>query len=108
MDFVHETFRVYGAFLHKCNDNAIFFANYSFIRLFFRPLWGYFVDKLQNFKIFNIMCFISIIYSIILINFMQSNLIYIIHLLVGMIVKDGINSSIFPHIMKIYGMKYCV
>ena len=39
---------------------------------------------------------------------MQSNSIYIICLLVGMIVKGGINSFIFPYIMKIYGMKYCI
>ena len=109
INFVLSTFRVYGALISINGTIMQYFPIlFALSNIIFGPLWGYINDKLQNFKICKIICLFFIIHSIILAFFIQSNLIYIISIFVGSIFVNGIHNIVQPHVMKIYGIKYCI
>ena len=109
IDFALSTFRVYGALI-SINGSVMQYSPLfiALSNIIFGPLWGYIIDKLQNFKLMRLVCIVFLIDSIIISIFIQSNIIYMTCLMVGMIFNGGLHSTIHPHIMRIYGMKYYI
>ena len=107
INFTHNTFRVYGA-LVSVNGSLIKFSGLfsGLSTLIFGPMWGIISDKISFSVIIKTICIFSIIFSLILSIFIQSNLIYIICVFGSQIITSGFTTISQPLIMQIYGIDY--
>lgn len=107
--FANSTFRVYGA-LNSINGTIMQYSSLfgALSSVFFGPIWGIINDKCNFNILIKILSICAIIYTVILSFFIQYNLIYIICIFAGSIITCGLTTIFQPHIMKIYGMKYCL
>ena len=105
--FARSTFRVYGALVSINGTIMQYLFLYSGLSsLVFGPIWGIINDKFSFNKIIKIISICSIVHTLALSLFIQSNVIYVICVIIGNIIMGGFINIFQPHMMKVYGMKY--
>jgi len=70
------------------------------------PIWAFCVDKFGFQPIAIIFSFLTIILSIYFCVFMENEIFYVIGLFISSTIRGGIISSLIPHIMQIFGLRY--
>lgn len=105
--FLQSSFRAYIVML-GVDTNIIFFlgSGLSLIGCILGPVWASLVDKFGFQPIMKIIGFICSGMSIYFYFFMGDKMFYTIGLIISIPSLIGIMSSLTPHLMQIYGMKY--
>ena len=70
------------------------------------PIWAFCVDKFGFQPIAIIFSSLTIILSIYFCIFMENEICYVIGLFISSTIRGGIISSLVPHIMQIFGLRY--
>ena len=105
--FVLNTFRTFGALIN-INGQLLqyLFIVIGLALLIFGPIWGILVDKYGGKIILFLISIISIITGILFEFFIENDIMFAIILTLNAICIAGINTSITPHIMHVFGIKY--
>ena len=109
INFTKITFRVYGA-LTSINGTIMQYSSLfiTFPNILFSPIWGYIIDKYKYEIINKILCSGFIIISILLSIFIKSTILYIICNSCGSLIGSGFIICSRLHILRVYGIKYCL
>ena len=70
------------------------------------PIWAFSVDKFGFQPIAIIFSSLTILLSIYFCVFMKNEIFYVIGIYISSIIRGGIISSLVPHIMQIFGLRY--
>ena len=105
--FLQSSFRAFVVMI-GVNTNIIFYlaSTLNIISCVAGPVWASLIDKFGYQPIMKINGFLSIGVTIYFFLFMNHKTLYPIGLLIAYITITGINSSVNPHIMQVYGMTY--
>ena len=107
--FSRNTFRVYGALVSM--SGAVMQYSQLFIgvsNVIILPIWGIINDKFKFKIIFKIIVTGYIIQSVLFSLFINSNLIYLLSILIGSIFSAGFGSMMNLHLLKVFGIKYSI
>ena len=108
-NFTRNTFRVYGA-LNSISGTIMQYSSLFtlFPTILSSPIWGYIIDKYKYEIIIKVLCSSFLIKSIILSILTKSNTIYLVCFSVGSILANGFINISSLHILRVYGIKYCL
>ena len=107
--FSRNTFRVYGALVSM--SGAVMQYSQLFIgvsNVVILPIWGIINDKYKYKIIFKIIGIGYIIQSALLSLFINSNLIYLLSIILGSVFSAGFTSMMNLHLLKVFGIKYII
>ena len=70
------------------------------------PIWAFCVDKFGFRPIMVIISFLTILLSVFFFIFMDDRVFYVIGLYISSTLRGGVVSSLIPHMMEVFGMRY--
>ena len=109
VSFAGNTFRVYGALVSM--SGAVMQYSQLFMgvsNVIILPIWGIINDKYKFKIIFKIIVIGYIIQSVLFSLFINSNIIYLLAIILGSVFSAGFSSMLNLHILKVFGIKYII
>jgi hypothetical protein len=105
--FESATSRPYSAMIGvKGEIVGILSASMSLLSCITNPIWAFCVDKFGFRPIITSISVLTILLSIYFFIFMDNKIFYVIGLYISTTLRGGIISSLIPHMMEVFGLKY--
>jgi len=107
ISFINTSYRAYVVMLGVDQDSIVYLASgIAFGGFILSPIWALFVDVFGFKPIMMVIGFISSGMSIYFYKYMEDKFFYVVGVIIVNIVFFGVMSSVYPHLMHVYGITY--
>ena len=105
--YVLNTFRTFVTVLKEDGRISQFLGLFiTFSILFFSPIWGFLHDKIGFRKVIFTITLVGLLTSVLLVLFFDNKAVYRVLICLSGVVISGLMTSVNPHVMHVFGIKY--